>query len=163
MQLPFFDFDLQTNVIMMPDKWVIKLSIEVAQLIATSYTIEQLDQAPKTLTGKVRSNLSHKRHPITRWANLSLSNWIHSLNFAFTTIEEYKYRYEKGDPFHIDFLRWCQNNIPKLPDIGFTEPYKPIGYEELETFQAYRKYFIDKKQHIAAWRKRETPHWFINK
>lgn len=161
MQLPFFDFDLQKNVIMMPDKWVIKLSIEAAQLLATTYTTEQLDKAPRTLTGKIRSNLSHKRHPITGWANSSLTNWIHSLNFAFATIEEYKYRYEKGDPFHKDFLYWCQNNIPTILDNGFTEPYKPIGYGELDVCQAYRQYFIDKKQHIASWKRRKIPDWFI--
>ena len=161
MQLPFFDFDLKTNVQMMPDKWVTKLSIEAAQLVATSYTVEQLSQAPKTLQGKVRSNRSHKHHPITTWANASLTNWHHSLNFAYESIEEYKYRYEKPAPFHIYFLDWCKENVPEMMDLGFTQPYRPIGYETFDVCDAYRKYFIDKKQHIASWRKRNVPFWFI--
>jgi hypothetical protein len=164
MQIPFFDYDLKKNVIMMPDRWVQKLSIEASQLLATSYSAGELEKAPKTLDGKTRSNRSHKNHPITKWANSSISNWLHVLNFAFQSIEEYKFRYEKENPFHIDFLNWCSDNIRNdIVDIGFTEPYKPIGYEDFEVCIAYQKYFNDKKQHIAQWRKRDVPEWFVLK
>ena len=162
MQLPFFHFNLKTNVVMMPDSWVIKLSVEACQLLATSYSYEELTLAPRTLKNTVRSNKSHTNHPITKWANTSLDNWLHVIDFALQSIEEYKYRFEKtADPFHMTFIRWCQNNIPNLPEIGFTWPYKPIGYEHLDICDAYRCYFNDKKQHIAIWRKRDIPEWFI--
>ncbi len=164
MQLPFFHFDLAINVQMMPDSWVIKLSVEACQLLATSYSYDELILAPRTQKGTIRSNKSHPNHPITKWANHSLGNWLHAVDFAIMSIEEYKYRFETDrDPFHINFINWCKNNVPNLPDLGFTDPYKPIGYEHLGICESYQEYFNDKKQHIAVWRKRGIPSWFRKK
>jgi hypothetical protein len=49
-----------------------------------------------------------------------------------------------------------------LDDIGFTEPAQAMP-EELRgsnAVEAYRRYYVKCKQHLAKWTKREQPTWF---
>lgn len=160
MQLPIFTPDPYLNALQSPDTWVKKLSIEAAQLLATAYN--DLTQAPLTATGKVRSTKSHLHHPITKWVNTSIANWHFTWDYGYSCILEAFGRQLVKTAHHLTFYEWCLDNPPILSDSGLTEFVKPIGYGNLPVFEAYQQYFCDNKQHIAVWRNRDTPEWYLN-
>lgn len=155
MQLPILSTSPTTAAKESPDAWVRKLSVEAAQLVATSYTHQQLAHAPKTTKGTIRSNKSHPHHPITKWVNRSLSNWFWALEYGIACIEESMFhRGLQKSAHHLAFLEWCLLNPPTLPDVGLTDFVMMKGYS------SYSAYFNTNKQHLAKWTNRETPEWY---
>lgn len=162
MQLPIFNPDPKISTLESPDAWIRKLSVEVSQLCATCYTTEQLFHAPKTTKGTVRSNITHPHHPITKWVNLSLSNWFWCLDYGLSCIEEsMNHRKLQKTAYHLPFLEWCLLNPPDMLDLGLTDFVKPKGYERFNVDQSYQQYFLAEKQHIAKWTNRDIPDWYI--
>ena len=55
-------------------------------------------------------------------------------------------------------------SIPDLPEIGLT-PFAlamPDQYKSNDPMLSYRNYYIHEKKHIASWKNREVPDWFLN-
>jgi hypothetical protein len=75
--------------------------------------------------------------------------------------KEYTYRYNKHHK-STDVIQWCLNNLPNIPDIGFTPPAlaMPDQYKVDDFVQSYRNYYIGEKKGFATWKNREIPYWF---
>lgn len=163
MQIAIFDIDPQESAMMCPDVWTTKLSIEASQLCATVYTRLELSSAPRTIKGTPRSNKSHPNHPLTKWVQHSFFAWEWVREFGIATINEAMWRgLYKTTPHHANFFEWMFENPPNSHQFGkFEYFYTPIGYENFPVQKAHQQYFLDKKQHIANWTKRDIPKWFI--
>lgn len=161
MQLPVFDVDPIESVIQSPDAWVKKLSIEVAQLLASCYTAEELFNAPRTIKGTVRSNRSHPHHPIAKWVQTSHSNFMWALEWGyFAILEGLEHRQIIKTAHHTTFFDWVLTNLPHLPQIERTDFVKPKAYADLPVCVAYQTYFVAEKQHLAKWTNRPVPNWY---
>ncbi len=116
-------------------------------------------------------SISNYTHVSAIWARTSSENykWLHEL--ATEQFKEYTYRYGKIHKCEqiglLDLLKTPPKNIP----IGeFTQPTPAMDQECIvpgDSVASYRKYYIDKKQHLADWsgkiNGRPVPEWYIIK
>ena len=106
---------------------------------------------------------THINHPSSVWVRQSHLNYYWLYDMWVHLMVEYTYRYDK---FHatgrlIDALRDAPRNIP----IGvFTEP-TPAMPDDVkvpgDSIASYRKYYIQNKPHLANWKKRPVPEWYL--
>lgn len=136
------------------DKHIIKMILESAQMLCTVLHTTGVD-APYKKT--------HVKHPCTIWATESLENWLWLKEFTLALNEEYKFRYNK-DVDHKSATVAMGLPTPKLPSKGLTTFAKAMP-DELKRIkdpvEAYRKYYMQEKRHIAQWTNRPKPEWWV--
>lgn len=135
------------------DEHVLKMSIESAQLLCTAHW-ETGAEAPYKRT--------HKNHPSAIWTRASVDNYMWVVEHGLAICEEFTERYGKDHKTRL-VLEWCKENIPNIPNTGFTQPPQcmPEEYHCSNPVQAYRDYYIhDKLPRGLGWRKlNNTPSW----
>lgn len=133
------------------DKHVVKMTLEIAQLLCTTANLSGFDAPYKT---------THINHPCSLWVRESLDNWFWLVEHGIAVANEYTKRYGKRHKSQ-DIIEWCFQNIPNLPEIGLT-PFAqamPETHKNPDAVEAYRTYYRESKAAIATW-KTEIPHWF---
>ena len=143
------------------DKHVIKMIVESAQMLMSSYHVTQNEKA---LNHKDMYRLTHQKHPCTLWVNESLSNWKWLYELMNELNEEYKSRYDKSvDHLSVTKINNVVNEagLPNIEGIGLTDfaQAMPEQYRCEDAVKAYREYYMGEKQNIAKWRN-EIPDWF---
>jgi hypothetical protein len=136
------------------NRHVVKMILESAQLLCSVHHIcGELEPPYK---------LAHKNHPCSIWCRASLTNYLYLCELGLELSKEYTYRYNKHHK-STDVIQWCLNNLPNIPDIGFTPPAlaMPDQYKVDDFVQSYRNYYIGEKKGFATWKNREIPYWFI--
>lgn len=160
------------------DKHVVKMILEYGQLMSTAHRVlDGTEYYAKTANNRnikrwllkdERENIlwkaSHINHPSGIWTRKTSSNykWLYSLWNSL--LEEYTFRYSKhhsAERMKQVFQR-LPNNIP----VGeFTEPTPamPDKYKvDSNSILSYKNYYIGDKQHLASWKKRNVPIWYVN-
>jgi len=135
------------------NRHVVKMILESAQLLCSVHHIcGELEPPYK---------LAHKNHPCSIWCRASLTNYLYLCELGLELSKEYTYRYNKHHK-STDVIQWCLNNLPNIPDIGFTPPAlaMPDQYKVDDFVQSYRNYYIGEKKGFATWKNREIPYWF---
>jgi hypothetical protein len=91
-----------------------------------------------------------------------MSNYLYLCELGLELSKEYTHRYNKHHK-STDVIQWCLNNLPNIPDIGFTPPAlaMPDQYKVDDFVQSYRNYYIGEKKGFATWKNREAPNWFV--
>lgn len=162
------------------DKHVVKMILEYAQLLSTAHRF--LDGKPvigSTASGRKRTRYvldstldsilyasTHINHPSAIWARQSKENYIWLSNMLISLCEEYTYRYEKTHKVERDGLCFVLlKNIPhNIGNNGWSEPTPamPDTYKvNSNSIKSYINYYVGAKQHLASWKKREKPDWYI--
>ena len=140
------------------DKHCVKMILEYAQLLSSAHrVVDQIDN--HALLYKA----THINHPSTIWTRSSSSNYK-LLYLLFEELSaEYTYRYNKEHKSYTklkDFLCHTPSNIP----VGvFTQPTPAMpDYCKISdnSIASYRKYYINEKSHLAAWKGRSVPEWY---
>lgn len=159
------------------DKHVIKQILEYAQLLSTAHRVlDGTETTTKSKTGRnvkrwqltderedVLYSATHINHPSAVWVRKSQSNYIWLYNLWRQLMIEYTYRYGKNHACEklIDSLCIVPHNIP---DGVFTEP-TPAMPDEVKikgsSIASYRNYYLNNKTHLAAWKNRPIPNWFV--
>jgi hypothetical protein len=156
------------------DLHVNKIIIEGSQLLAAAYPLERLAQSdcPRTQKGTPRVH-GHYNHPMSKWVRKTQQNFTWTLNHLDALYKERVYRFDKPH-FTKDFINWCWNNTPNLPEEGLTEhpqcftvsypecivPGDPVkGYQNYYN-KAKREFKFGKKIIKASWTKRNIPYFF---
>jgi len=136
------------------DKHVVKMPLETAQLLCTVHHLSG------TKSDMIPYRATHKNHPSTKWAAESLSNYKWLVELGIRICEEYTYRYEKVHKCE-EVVRWCEKNIPDIPDSGLTSfaQAMPDECKRADAVEAYREYYKKSKSHLFSWRKRGKPSW----
>ena len=139
------------------DRHCVKIITEANQCMASAY--------PK---GVAPYKWAYHKHPMTVWVRESLDNFLWVLDYTFALCHEYSYRYygriHKGE----GVANWYKSNIPNIPNLGFTEPPRCFGElkgkipETDDIYRDYRRYYIEGKSHLFAWKNRQTPNWITN-
>jgi hypothetical protein len=109
---------------------------------------------------------THINHPSAIWTRKSPENYLWLANMLVALCEEYTYRYGKTHKVERDGLCYALlKNIPKnIGNEGWSEPtpampeqYKVPG----NSIQAYINYYVGAKRHLANWKKRTIPSWYV--
>lgn len=180
MNIFYLDNDPTTCAEMHNDKHCVKMILEYAQLLSTSHRV--LDGKPvraKTDSGRnvvryvldselndILYSATHINHPSAVWVRQSKENYIWLANLLMCLCEEYTYRYGKVHKVERDGLCLALNkNFPKnIPIADFTEPTPAMPDEAKvlnNSIQSYRNYYNNSKQHLASWKNRQAPTWFM--
>lgn len=146
-----------------------KMLVEACQLLASAYSLSLLKSAPPTKTGAPRKHFN-PNHPCAVWTRNSLSNFNWLVKHGNALYEEKCFRFG-GDHYSIDFVRWCRDNPPNLPDKGLTTP--ALAFNGCDQFKdpsdpvdSYRRFYIADKRFDERGRPmdiysvRERPAWW---
>lgn len=170
------------------DKHVVKMILEYAQLLSTAHRV--LDGTITTVLNSIGRkktvylladnrdaivySATHINHPSAVWVRQSDKNYEWLFRLFQELMLEYTYRYGKVHATSRleDYLAVLPNNIP----IGeFTEPtpampddckvLKEVHSDRyvIDSLLSYRTYYIQNKIHLAKWKKRDVPSWYITK
>lgn len=164
------------------DKHVVKMILEYAQLLSTAHRVLDGNEVNElTANGRrikrwklednfLDSNLyksTHSNHPSAVWVRQSKENYIWLANMLIALCEEYTYRYGKTHKVERSGLCFILlKNVPKnIGSNGFTEPTPAMPDEHKvinDSIQSYINYYVNAKQHLASWKKRTVPSWYVN-
>jgi hypothetical protein len=145
------------------DRHVVKMILEHCQLLSTAHRILDKDCLTPRLDG-ILYKATHANHPSAIWVRQSNKNYLWLANMTVELCYEYTYRYGKIHKCQDKILPWLLLYIPKnIPEGPFTEPPQAMP-EEVKvpgnSVEAYRKYYINNKAHLASWKNREVPQWY---
>ena len=159
MNIFYFDECPVVSAEAQPDKMLVKMPLETAQMLCTAHRVLDGDKYADSV-GLYKE--AYKNHPCTVWARESRGNYewlyIHFLALAM----EYTYRYGKE---HLSYTK-LHEPLEKHPDNIHRGDMTPLAqampdeYKNDNPVVAYRDYVIHEK-HYAKWEKnREKPTWW---
>lgn len=181
MNIFILDYDIDKCAEYHCDKHIVKMPLEAAQMLCTTAWIDRvLGFIPRKLDKHEREELrlatescrglsieqrvigylpTMVNHPCTIWARSSLENFFWLYNYAHALNNEYEYRYGKSHK-SLEVV----GKLPYLVSLQGNEltPFAqamPDQYKMDDAVQAYRRYYVEEKRHIANW-KCGTPVWF---
>jgi len=156
-----------------------KMIIEYAQLMSTAHRVldgteyyGRTKNNRKIKRWKLNSELehilykaSHINHPSGIWVRQSEKNYLWLYELWTELNKEFMYRYDH-DRSHESFrkLKEALYRPPmNIPNGHWTEPTPamPDDVKNESSLVSYRNYYIKYKQHLAKWKKREEPHWYV--
>lgn len=154
MNIFVLDFDPLVAAKMHNNKHVVKMILESAQLLCIAHTFTGNDPPYKIK--------AFKNHPCSIWVRQSINNYRWLCVLAKALCKEYTFRYGKIHKTE-SVIDWLTINEPKLADLPMT-PFAqamPEEYRNNNAVVAYRRYYIEGKNHLAQWKKRERPKWYV--
>lgn len=126
---------------------------EYAQLLSGAVRLSGIDVGYK---------LTHKNHPSAIWVRESLDNWSWLKDLSTALNEEYRFRYCKMVN-HKSYDVISNLPLPNIDSIGMT-PFRLAMPDNVKVecpIASYRNYYVAYKQHIAKWKNRTVPPWFV--
>lgn len=149
------------------DKHCVKMILEYGQLLSTAHRIlDGFQENGRWQLPGIRNELlpkaSHINHPCSKWVREDYAHYQYLYRLFKYLINEYNYRYEKNHKYEMltSRLSLAPHNIPEN---GFNPPPKvvPEDCKCHSTTESYRNYYMKYKRHIAKWKKRSQPEWFV--
>lgn len=177
MNIFYLDEDTSTAAKYHMDRHVRKMIIEYAQLLSTAHRV--LDGEvyyDKTSNGRkikrwslsdYRENIlykaTHVNHPSNIWARECLENynWLYSLFLEVSY--EFEYRWGKKHATYKKLASVLGSAPKNIKSVGYSTPVPQAmdgKYRLSDSVEAYRKYYIYGKSHLAQWTRRDTPKWY---
>ena len=159
MNIFYFDECPVVSAEAQPDKMLVKMPLETAQMLCTAHRVLDGDDYADSV-GLYKE--AYKNHPCTVWTRQSSGNyrWLYTHFLALGM--EYTYRYGKTHA-SISKLKNVLEPHPINISIGDMTPLAqamPDEYKDDDPIVAYRNYVIHEK-HYAQWNKnREQPTWW---
>jgi hypothetical protein len=157
MNIFILDKDITLNAQYTCDKHIVKMQLESAQMLCTSYNI---------LTGtQIFYKSSHVNHPCAIWTRASYENFQYLFNLLTALHTEWQYRYNKAVN-HKSFD--VGTSLNKLVFPGIFPSVKatphplcmPDNYKTgNDVVNSYRNYYKGAKGHLLKYTKREPPYW----
>ncbi len=190
MNIFYLDHDVKRCAEMHNDKHCVKMILEYAQLLSTAHRIldgvpQRLRRAN---TGRqyttyslpdnrddVLYSATHINHPSAIWVRETAINYLWLQELLDALCKEYTYRYGKVHKVEasglLETLREVPDNIDKTYEFTQPTPAMPDDckvYDEVATdrytinsLASYRNYYTKNKTHLANWKKRPIPWWFV--
>lgn len=151
----------------LPDKLVVKMCLENAQMLAANFNEEFLGY------GKLRKKdgsfykSTHKNHPCTKWGRERVENTAWMVVHGLAICAEYHRRYRKIHSClqaHLDAKKFLEENGVSLQAYKNHSPFVRAMPEEIKndtsisSVEAYRQYMHTKQ--YAEWRYCSPPEWW---
>ena len=150
----FYDSTVE-SAIAQPDKMLVKMPLETAQMLCTAHReIDGDEYADKVGLYK----RAYWNHPCTVWARESKLNYLWLYVHFIALGSEYKFRYGR-EHASITKLKEPLKKIPNITKKNMTPPAQamPDIYKNTDPIQAYRDYYLHEKQRFAVWKNRPIP------
>jgi hypothetical protein len=191
MNIFYLDHDVRKCAEMHNDKHVVKMILEYAQLLSTAHRIlDGIISTGLSLSGRKKTiyvltdnrdtvlySATHANHPSAVWVRQSVHNYMWLAELLEECCKEYTHRYEKVHKVERDgLMQALKNQFPtNIPDAPFTGPTPAMPEDvkvlreiytdryEIDSLASYRNYYIQNKTHLANWKKRGAPEWYITK
>jgi hypothetical protein len=147
------------SAIYQPDKMLVKMVLETAQLLSTTHRFLDGDKGNEELYKS-----THVNHPCSKWVRKSVGNyfWLsqHFLNLG----KEYKHRFKRE---HKSFSKLKKSlitewpkNIPIYEKTPFAQAMPEQYRDPSDAVKAYRNYVIAEKSYAKWENGREKPDWW---
>ena len=144
-----------------PDKMLVKMPLETAQMLCTAHReLDGDEYADEVGLYKV----AYKNHPCTIWARETPSNYRWLLKHFLALGSEYTFRYGKKHKSVEKLYRGLDQLPGNIPLNAMTPIAQamPDQYKNDNPVKAYRDYCINEKTY-AKWEKgTEQPEWWTN-
>lgn len=159
MNVFFLDYSTEKCAEYHNDKHCVKMILEYAQLLSTAHRVLDGDDSISVVY-----KATHKNHPSAIWARDNSSNYQWLYRLFVNLSHEYTYRYDK---VHLSYKKLkdilCYNPA-NIAQGEFTEP-TPAMPDHCkipgDSLSSYRKYYLEEKLHLANWKNRPIPSWYI--
>ena len=142
------------------NKHVIKMILEVAQLLCAAHIMTESKLRPEEDIKFYK--LTHGNHPCSIWARSSLRNYDWLSEHGMSLCDEYTFRYGKEHATQ-KLMWWLYTHAPNIAGVDFTNPplCMPDIYKTDDPVESYRNYYrLDKMKNIECiWTRREQPLW----
>jgi hypothetical protein len=142
------------------DKHCVKMLLEYVQMLSMTCRLNNIDAGYAIIK-------QHINHPCSVWTRKSKANWLWLFRLTAALHKEYQFRYQRATN-HKSFDMLLTLPVPNLPEIGLTKFALAMPKEcvvsangRTMTVASYRNYYITNKQHLATWKNRPTPNWFL--
>ena len=159
MNIFYFYDDPQLSAQAQPDKMLVKMPLETAQMLCTAHRELDGDEYADKVGLYKRA---YWNHPCTVWARETSGNYFWLFKHFVALSKEYTFRYGKTHASY-DKLSKHLMKIPdniKRGDISTLAQAMPDEYKHADPIVAYRRYVINEK-HYAKWEKgRAIPNWW---
>jgi len=151
----------------LPDKLVVKLALEQAQMLAANFSDEFLNYGGLHKKDGGFYKATHKNHPCTKWIRESKENVAWAIVHGLAICAEYHRRYGKIHSClqaHLDAKRLFEQNGGSLKMYSGHTPFVRAMPEEIKndttisSVEAYRRYLHTK--HYAKWKHNNQPTWW---
>ena len=153
----------------LPDKLVVKMALENAQMLAANFNEEFLNFGSLHKKDGTFYKATHKNHPCTKWGRECKENVAWMIVHGLAICAEYHRRYGKIHSClqaHLDAKKLFEANGGNLRMYKQHSPFVRAMPEELklnpdiDSVEAYRRYMHTK--HYANWKFSKSPHWWSN-
>ena len=159
MNIFYFYDDPQLSAQAQPDKMIVKMPLETAQMLCTAHRELDGDEYADKVGLYKRA---YWNHPCTVWARETSGNYFWLFKHFVALSKEYTFRYGKT---HASYDKLAKH-LMKIPDsikrgnISTLAQAMPDEYKHADPIVAYRRYVINEK-HYAKWEKgRAMPNWW---
>jgi len=162
MNIFYVDKDPANAAMCLPDKLVVKMPLESAQMLSTAHRLLSGDDYCDERGIYLKAYMNH---PCTIWARETSQNYLWLYYHFYFLCREYETRYDRQ---HLSFtkLNDALSQLPlNIPDAGLTTMPQamPDEYKNNDPVQAYRDYVVNEKTY-AQWNKipdRQPSWWTI--
>lgn len=175
MNIFFLDRDVKKCAEYHNNRHVVKMILESCQLLCTAhryldgnlvgkkYIMEDNDMEQRLY------RLTHVNHPSAKWCRETSENYQYTYDLMMALNEEYTYRYGKHHKSIVSGLVDLLKQHPKNINNGsFFEPYTAMDDKykiqengKVNVMESYRNYYIHGKPHLAEWKNRTKPEWYV--
>ena len=159
---------------------VVKMIVEVSQLLSTAHRIldgtseQRLTKTGRRSTawrlGDARESIlykaTHINHPSAIWCRETSGNYIWLQSLLVALCKEYTYRYGKIHKCETDGLVKALEQVPSNIPKGDMTPVRlamPDEYKTSDFVESYRNYYRSGKTHLHNWsgrvNGRDQPAW----
>ena len=175
MNLFFLDIDPKKCAEYHCDKHVVKMLLEIVQLLYTAHY--QLSST--NLPEDSYKPISNPKHPTSIWIRLCVENYNYASEVAIYLAKEYTLRYGRVHKCE-SHATWLRNNIPtfsikfeytQATTLSYNKYFESIGITPVplampddsklsDPINSYRMYYKLHKKHFVKWTSRSIPYWF---
>ena len=172
MNIFFLDIDPEKCAKYHCDKHVVKMLLELVQLLYTAHHVLNSILPPDAY------RLVSKSHPMAIWVRLNIHNYNYTVKLGKFLAKEYTHRYNKIHSCE-KHINWLSENIPIFKNIEYKSTtilssntfFQSIGISQIplamptdcmlkDTIHSYRKYYLIYKKRFTKWTNRPVPQWF---
>lgn len=149
------------------DQHLLKIPLEISQLVSNCFTIKHLEEAPKTQNNQYRKHC-HYNHPKAKWIRESRQNFDWAITHYYALLAEKNRRRDENKSHYTEsFVEWAVSNIDSFDfkNNKFTEHpqcFSEFDYCRIDgdPIRAYRLYYVIGKPFVT-WMNREVPKWYV--
>lgn len=142
-----------------PDKMLVKMVLETAQLLSTARRFIDGDEGNEHLYKS-----THINHPCSKWVRESLENYKWLLNHFFYLANEYRNRFNKQHKSYSKLFKTLAfrplKNTPNDERTPFAQAMPEQYRDPSDAVKAYRNYVIAEKSYAKWENGREKPDWW---